>query len=94
MHFVLAFRIVRAEFLALVLVSLMVLHKAEGVEMEDAMKEVAKRAQATGDDQLAAQVCVFIVVVSLHHHNCGIVAHDGSSKHFQVRGIAPEAVPI
>lgn len=52
----------RAEFLALVLVSLMVLHKAEGVEMEDAMKEVAKRAHATGDDQLSAQVCVRDVV--------------------------------
>lgn len=49
-------RIVRAEFLALVLVSLMVLHTAEGDEMKDAMGEVAKRAQATGDDQLPAQV--------------------------------------
>lgn len=39
------------------LVSLMVLHKAEGVDMENAMKEVAKRTQATGDDQLSAQVC-------------------------------------
>lgn len=47
----------RAEFLALILVSLMVLHKAEGVEMENTMKEVAKRTQATGDDQLSAQVC-------------------------------------
>eukprot|EP00903_Cladosiphon_okamuranus_P013917 g12945.t1 len=45
----------KAEFLALVLVSLMVLHKAEGAEMENAMKEVAKRTQATGDDQLSAQ---------------------------------------
>ncbi|CAM9687415.1 unnamed protein product [Pylaiella littoralis] len=45
----------KAEFLALVLVSLMVLHTAEGDGMKDAMVEVAKRAQATGDDQLSAQ---------------------------------------
>lgn len=51
-------RIVRAVFLALVLVSLMVLHTAEGDEMKNAMAEVAKRAQATGEDQLSAQVCV------------------------------------
>lgn len=60
-HFIHAMRIARAEFLALVLVSLMILHKAEGAEMEDAMKEVAKRAQTTGDDQLSAQVCGFAV---------------------------------
>ena len=35
----------------------MVLHKAEGIDMEDAMREVANRAQAAGDDQLSAQVC-------------------------------------
>eukprot|EP00752_Nemacystus_decipiens_P009894 g8827.t1 len=45
----------KAEFLALVLVSLMVLHKAEGLEMENSMKEVAKRTQATSDDKLSAQ---------------------------------------
>lgn len=39
------------------LVSLMVLHQAEGTEMEEAMKQVAKRAQTEGDgDQLSAQV--------------------------------------
>lgn len=66
LHRVLAMRMVRAEFLAMVLVSLMVLHKAEGDEMEDAMKEVAKRAQATGDDRLSAQVCgLDVVIVSL-----------------------------
>ncbi|CAM9435604.1 unnamed protein product [Scytosiphon promiscuus] len=45
----------KAEFLALLLVSLMVLHKAEGTEMEDSMKEVCRRTHATGDDQLSAQ---------------------------------------
>lgn len=45
----------RAEFLALILMSLMVLHHPEGQEMEDAMAEVAVRAQAEGD--LSAQVC-------------------------------------
>lgn len=62
-YVVLAIRIARAEFLALVLVSLMVLHKAEGAEMENTIKEVAKRTQATGDDQLSAQVCGFDVLV-------------------------------
>lgn len=45
----------RAEFLALILMSLMVLHNPEGQEMEDAMAEVATRAQAEGD--LSPQVC-------------------------------------
>ncbi len=53
-------RVRRAEFLALVLVSLMVLHKADGVDMEDAMKEVANRAQVAGDEQLSAQVCLVV----------------------------------
>lgn len=44
----------RAEFLALILMSLMVLHNAEGQEMEDAMAAVAARAQAEGD--LSSQV--------------------------------------
>lgn len=48
----------RAGFLALVLVSLMVLHQAEGTEMEEAMMQVAKRVQTAGDgqEQLSAQV--------------------------------------
>ncbi|CAM9832790.1 unnamed protein product, partial [Hapterophycus canaliculatus] len=45
----------KAEFLALLLVSLMVLHKAEGTEMEEAMAEVCRRTQAVGEDQLSAQ---------------------------------------
>lgn len=45
----------RAEFLALVLLSLMVLHKPEGPGMEDAMAEVATRASA--EDGLSVQVC-------------------------------------
>lgn len=44
----------RAQFLALVLMSLMVLHNTEGLGMEDAMAAVAKRAQVDGD--LSAQV--------------------------------------
>lgn len=55
----------RAEFLALVLVSLMVLHKADGVDMEDAMREVANRAQMAGDEQLSAQVCLLVATLGI-----------------------------
>ena len=44
----------RAAFLALVLMSLMVLHHAEGTDMEEAMAEVAARSQ--GDEDLPSQV--------------------------------------
>ncbi|CAM9558960.1 unnamed protein product, partial [Ectocarpus sp. 4 AP-2014] len=47
----------KAGFLALVLVSLMVLHQAEGTEMEEALMQVAKRVQTAGNgqEQLSAQ---------------------------------------
>ncbi|CAB1119021.1 unnamed protein product [Ectocarpus sp. CCAP 1310/34] len=47
----------KATFLALVLMSLMVLHQAEGTEMEEAMMQVAKRVQTAGNvqEQLSAQ---------------------------------------
>ncbi|CAM9704975.1 unnamed protein product [Ectocarpus sp. 12 AP-2014] len=47
----------KAGFLALVLVSLMVLHQADGTEMEEAMMQVAKRVQTAGNgqEQLSAQ---------------------------------------
>ena len=45
----------RSEFYALMLMTLMVLHNAEGHEMEDAMAEVANCAQA--DAYLSPQVC-------------------------------------
>lgn len=51
---------VKAEFLALILMSLMVLHNPEGQEMEDAMAEVATRAQAEGDlspQSLSIAIC-------------------------------------
>lgn len=44
----------RAEFLALVLLSLMVLHNPAGTGMEAAMAEVATRA--TAEEELSAQV--------------------------------------
>eukprot|EP00904_Undaria_pinnatifida_P002594 jgi/Undpi1/12335/HiC_scaffold_5.g02011.m1 len=50
----------KAEFLALILMSLMVLHNAEGQEMEDAMAAVAARAQAEGDlssQSLSIAIC-------------------------------------
>ncbi|CAM9440026.1 unnamed protein product [Ascophyllum nodosum] len=43
----------KAAFLALVLMSLMVLHHAEGTDMEEAMAEVAARSQ--GDEDLPSQ---------------------------------------
>ncbi|CAM9522470.1 unnamed protein product [Ectocarpus sp. 13 AM-2016] len=47
----------KAGFLALVLVSLMVLHQADGTEMEEALTQVAKRVQTAGNgqEQLSAQ---------------------------------------
>ena len=45
----------RSEFYALMLMALMVLHNAEGQEIEDAMAEVANRAQA--DAYLSPQMC-------------------------------------
>lgn len=51
---------VRAEFLALILMSLMVLHNPEGQEMEDAMAEVATRAQAEGDLSPQVRCCVCV----------------------------------
>lgn len=59
----------------------MVLHKAEGVEMENAMKVVAKRTQATVHDQLSAQVCGFGLVVGSRHQQFRYQTSTTTSKY-------------